>query len=642
MLFLRNVLRSFALTNPLRFIILPALICFFALILYRLDGPLFRKSTVIPAAFGSLFTIIGYSFATQENWDLVVTSFPGQWLKVIFAFVGYATLFLFLAAFLFEVTEFFAAGIADSRLIPPRPERAHPLMERWNASFKAHPFRNTFLLLLIGCIPAAIASYPGLFMGDTPTQIIQAFADLPVMPTYLTGHLISETVHINAHHPVLHTLLLHAFVLVGLKLFHLAGAGLFILGVLQTLLLITALSAGICVLVRHSRISGVGIALMLAFWIFLPISQTYFFLMTKDVLYTVVFLFFLICLFQIQKGMADKKYKIGLGLSAVGMILFRNEGKYILAAALVVVLLISLKKPRRLELARVALGGLAVTVLGAAILSAVLSAGSVTPGSRREMLSVPFQQTARYLRDHGEDVTEEELQTINAVLDADRIRTVYDPNSSDPVKYSFNEDAASDQISAYLRVWWNMFLRHPGCYIQATIGNYYEYVYPDAGPMNMTSYSWSVRRMEEINRPLEPHGVSLSYPQQLDAFRQVYETVKYSGDWLPLISMFMKPAVYVWLAAFLLLCSLRYRSRNVLTLIAVPVFMILVCFLGPCNGTYGRYLYPLIMAAPLLVCMTLSLLAGKRQAEKAAAEAAVRDGEEDAEREEAERKEPNG
>ncbi len=146
MLFLRNVLRSFALTNPLRFIILPALICFFALILYRLDGPLFRKSTVIPAVFGSLFTIIGYSFATQENWDLVVTSFPGQWLKVIFAFVGYATLFLFLAAFLFEVTEFFAAGIADSRLIPPRPERAHPLMERWNASFKAHPFRNTFLI----------------------------------------------------------------------------------------------------------------------------------------------------------------------------------------------------------------------------------------------------------------------------------------------------------------------------------------------------------------------------------------------------------------------------------------------------------------------------------------------------------------
>ena len=99
----------------------------------------------------------------------------------------------------------------------------------------------------------------------------------------------------------------------------------------------------------------------------------------------------------------------------------------------------------------------------------------------------------------------------------------------------------------------------------------------------------------------------------------------------------MKPALYVWIVAFLVICGFRYRSRNVLAMTAVPVFMILICFLGPCNGVYARYLYPIMMALPLLVCMVLTLLAGKRQAEETAAEAAVKD-----EEEEAERKEANG
>ena len=37
------------------------------------------------------------------------------------------------------------------------------------------------------------------------------------------------------------------------------------------------------------------------------------------------------------------------------------------------------------------------------------------------MLSIPFQQTARYVKEHGKEVTKEEKMTINKVLNYDTI-----------------------------------------------------------------------------------------------------------------------------------------------------------------------------------------------------------------------------
>lgn len=48
---------------------------------------------------------------------------------------------------------------------------------------------------------------------------------------------------------------------------------------------------------------------------------------------------------------------------------------------------------------------------------------NVQKGSTREMLSLPFQQTARYLRDNPQDVTEDEKKIISAVLDYEKIQS---------------------------------------------------------------------------------------------------------------------------------------------------------------------------------------------------------------------------
>ena len=43
----------------------------------------------------------------------------------------------------------------------------------------------------------------------------------------------------------------------------------------------------------------------------------------------------------------------------------------------------------------------------------------------------------------------------------------------------------------------------------------------------------------------------------------------------------------------------------------VPLAIMLMYILGPCNGTYGRYFYPLVVSVPMLIPMFLVLIQKK-------------------------------
>ena len=83
------------------------------------------------------------------------------------------------------------------------------------------------------------------------------------------------------------------------------------------------------------------------------------------------------------------------------------------------------------------------------------------------MLSVPFQQTARYLREYPDDVTASEKKAINRILDYDVLAEKYNPELSDPVKITFrfrdddNDPKLDGYMNDYFKAWFAMFRRHP-------------------------------------------------------------------------------------------------------------------------------------------------------------------------------------
>lgn len=93
------------------------------------------------------------------------------------------------------------------------------------------------------------------------------------------------------------------------------------------------------------------------------------------------------------------------------------------------------------------------------------------------MFSLPFQQTARYVRDYGTEVTEDEKQAIEKVLDYNSLAEIYSEVTADPVKTTYHAQNTKELMD-YFTVWFRQFLKHPVCYIESFWNqNYYIFLW---------------------------------------------------------------------------------------------------------------------------------------------------------------------
>ena len=81
----------------------------------------------------------------------------------------------------------------------------------------------------------------------------------------------------------------------------------------------------------------------------------------------------------------------------------------------------------------------------------LLPALKIPAGSVREQLSVPFQQTARYVKEHEKEISEEEKEKIDKVLGYDTLKERYNPNLADPVKNQYNKYTTKKQLKDYFQ-----------------------------------------------------------------------------------------------------------------------------------------------------------------------------------------------
>lgn len=220
----------------------------------------------------------------------------------------------------------------------------------------------------------------------------------------------------------------------------------------------------------------------------------------------------------------------------------------------------------------------------------------------KEMLSVPLQQTARYLVEAPDDVTDDERAAIDAVVPIDSLAELYNPDLSDPVKEGMRNakgNMTDGERSAYFAAWAQMGLRHPGIYVRATVANTYAYFYPfviigqDMARPVFPLYQQGL----PINKTFD---VSYVGPEALRA--AAFDTFT---QWLdaPVLSVIFSPAPYI--LAFLLVAVYAISRRRTRALVvAVPFAMLLLTMLaGPLNG-HLRYALPIAAALPVLFALT--------------------------------------
>ena len=130
----------------------------------------------------------------------------------------------------------------------------------------------------------------------------------------------------------------------------------------------------------------------------------------------------------------DRMFLFKFFLSMIGICFWRNNGIYVVIISFIVLLISKTMKSYKKSVAFM----LALIMLLYYGMNAwVYPMLNVQKGSTREMLSLPFQQTARYLRDNPQDVTEDEKKIISAVLDYEKIPELYNPNIADYARNTF-------------------------------------------------------------------------------------------------------------------------------------------------------------------------------------------------------------
>lgn len=602
---LLNLIASFQGFDLARLLLLPGLYL------------LFRKSSeegfrgkrwtrLAPAVFFAMNMVLGYAADNAGGGNLLLSLHDGQLIKAAAVGACWSIVFYHLLTVLYaQLDTVLSEEKMISRTPYSLPGSLRPL-RRYEMLLQKHPFRTAFLTLLILYLPHMLIAYPAMFMGDTWSMIVQGYPELGTTGvSYLPAEqVIREGVYINQHHPVLYTLLLHLCLQTGDALFHSLNKGIFLLCLGQAVVILAAFSYVISSLSARN-VRPKFLILIMLYVLLHPQIRNHLFMATKDGLYSACFMALMTSFFRLRIGERRKKDWLILSLAAAGLVLFRNEGKYVLLGSGVLIFLVD-RKSRKAVFCFFA----AVLVFALSIFQGLYPMLGYSKGGFQEVLSVPLQQTARIVKEHPDDISGPERAAIEAVTEFSQLADAYVPSSADTVKSLYRTEATGRDIFTWIKVWIKLTLRHPVTALKATYANYYQLLYPGNYYMNYDSYGWSAWMCEFTNNCISDLGKAFSLPDWNKRYRFIFDSMLDAGLLnLPPFSLMMAPSLYIW-TLLAMLCWIFGRKKDVLrprqlALMMPSLLTLLVQFAGPTNGFYGRYLLPLTSFLPFLLLMLL-------------------------------------
>lgn len=439
-----------------------------------------------------------------------------------------------------------------------------------------------------------IAFLPGMFMGDTEDIIYMAY-------NYHTGladtvELISEDVLLVDHHSVLYTVLLGFFVKAGRFLFHSENTGIFFYTIAQELFTAWVLAQGLYQLKKY-RVNAAVRTIILLFLCLFPWIPRYAIMATKDTLFADFLMLYLLTILDIAEERPEKipiKHLAALAVYAVLIFLLRKNGLYAVLLSLPFLLMLNKK-----WLKAVALVMLCIFLSKFVYSDVILPAAQITDGSVSAALSIPLQQTSRYLKYYGDEVTQEEKEAISAVADYDALPEVYWPDRSDWAKACWKKEADSEDMKNYFAVWAKMLMKHPLTYVAATANNYYAYFYPVVVDL------YEFERASDGSIASANVDGYFAFAASKSRISLAFRRLLRFGDAvlmkIPLVNLLCTSALYIWMLFFAWTRSIVKKDRNLLMLV-IPMLMLMLTILsGPCNGNiYHRFTYPVAMCIPIV------------------------------------------
>ena len=460
-------------------------------------------------------------------------------------------------------------------------------------------FVQRFTFILLCWVPYMIIRFPGGVDTDTVWEVVQGYG--------MTSP--------SDHHPWLDTLIFSAF-------WHLGDAsgnhsvGIAVYAIIQMLITAAVFSLCLCYMsyfnVPESLVRGLLLFISL-FPIFPIFAQT----MAKDSLFGWIWLLFILGYVEIWRssGAVFSSWKFDIIYAAIVLLsmLTKKTGIYLVILC-AICLIVHVTEYRSRLVSVVLVPAVLFTVLWSSIL---LPMWGVQKGESSEMLSIPSQQTAYYLKTHANDMNDSDWQSVEGMFtDAHSLASAYAPSRADNTKNRIRNDASTLDKIQYMQWYCFTMLKHPGNFalsaLALTLPLYYPdtitegvesslyYMdhltsFPDTGDEGLESFIASITNTDindvnDLTKGMRRNsyiaGLSKSfdtiYLLLVDAFPIIFSKVLYVF-WLPLTA-----ACY----------CLRRRKGSNLLLIAPFFFMLLTLIAGPIS--LPRYFVPVMYTLPVL------------------------------------------
>ena len=418
-----------------------------------------------------------------------------------------------------------------------------------------------------------LVKYPGLIEADTVEQFREC----------LTGEYSNRN-------PLLSTLAIRPFVAVGMALFHDINACAAMYFTAQAIFVAFAFACVVKTLAELKAPRWLLIGSIL-FYALMPYHIMFSIGHSKDVLFSVSITLFCLVLFRLLKNPnAPIRDYVFLFAASVGFCMMRNNGILAFAFFLPVYFFVCKKENKRIVLVLL-LSALVCIVVKRPMLNAL----EIPQSDLFESLSLPTQQIARTVIDHN-DLTQEEFEILNPIMEVSKLSGTYNPGLSDPIKRLIRQTTQGNPLStpqklAFGKLWFTLGLRHPVTYLKAFVDitcGYWNSGYPSAPWCNF----------------LVENDLGLHLTKPVPILNMLFDRYAGAFDDFFILQLMICTGLFVWV--YLLagwICLLRKDKLG--GILCVPVLCVVqTLILGVPVACDLRYIYCAFCGLPFVLALS--------------------------------------
>ncbi len=540
---------------------------------------------MIVGKHGRLLLIISVIFGFLNVGGLCLYYMDALPLAKSWSWFCFSTLLSFGWAILFYVVAVWILWTLENKLfkeyvvtLPQKNDKVSSIL----SFFDQHIFITAFVVIIIGWLPWIVFFYPASMENDVYWMLASYFEHIPK----------------TNHHPWFATSVLAFFYNIGVYVGN-TNLGFFLFVIVRDLIM--ALIYANCIeLLKKSGVRKTVYIGIMFFYAFTPVWGAYAKHGFKDTFAAALFCLyittFVLLIKKIETDTSTWGDYVAYGLAGVMASFWRNNVIYCVVPAtalLVAYLLMKKIKTQRILIVLVCLS------LYFGYNAYIYNVVGVHRSERKESMSVFVQQTARTVRDHDDELTDQDKNAIDAYLGYKGLAKRYKPIFADPVKGGIH-----GSTKKYLKSWFKLGLRFPLTYIEAAYCMSYGYVaFTPRQPAGSNNGNSGMSLFHGIGSAMFPKLVHESFIDEWKNKRQLL--IQWANLWerIPVANLTNTIAAYTWMAV-LLVFYLLVRKRFNRLIPFVPMFlMILTCMASPVNDCF-RYFAGFAAALPV----TLSLL----------------------------------